>query len=475
MGGAVHVPGNIDTLDNVKPEWNQGPAYMNDKAGEWNIFIDPVAAQVVFDTNIPITLVPLDACRTVTLDAGFASQITANDPLARFAQKLLELWAAQGSKASNPVPIFDPLATLIAVGDVPADGLTGMFIEVNTSEDVKVNLCGQTKQVPAPPQGSKRVQPISVVTVGNKDAFGVAYKRTMNLPYNRSNGTTTSATSSSANQTEKSVNYAFYAVLLATAVTRISHIDSDGDVQIPHKNWCPFEFNHSLLLIHRNRRVTGDNISTSEVVKSDLRASTVSTTQPKNNIPWAYGEIRAGTNAVKIHKKLANSSPTTLPTLSPPLPVAALDYYNSGVYWACNVGGFEIFYENGVVFLAAEDAIEGMLSDCGVHGGSRVKHVIATIPNPQEYSAVWIHAETEFNNYACHASSDLTFDSTGSGSGVIRSCQSGYTSIAITISACASPLVLGSGSASTNNTASIVHKKSDTDSDSFEADGDLST
>lgn len=32
---------------------------------EWNIFVDPLAAKVLFDSGIPLTLVPLDACNHV--------------------------------------------------------------------------------------------------------------------------------------------------------------------------------------------------------------------------------------------------------------------------------------------------------------------------------------------------------------------------------------------------------------------------
>jgi hypothetical protein len=160
--------------------------------------------------------------------------------------------------------------------------------------------------------------------------------------------------------------------------------------------------------------------------------------------------------------------PTARPTQAP----VPLDYYSSGVYWACNSGGFEIFYENGVVYLAAEDAVDVSASTgCGAHEATRSKHVITTISKPEQYTEVWIHAETQFNNYACHASADLTFPSTSTGNGLIRSCQSGYTSLAITISAVASPLPVNTF---TNTTTSIAVINND-DPSNMETDYTFST
>lgn len=55
MGGNVYVPGNINT------DWPEN----ENKVAEWNIWVDPVAADEVFASGLPLHLVPLDATRQV--------------------------------------------------------------------------------------------------------------------------------------------------------------------------------------------------------------------------------------------------------------------------------------------------------------------------------------------------------------------------------------------------------------------------
>lgn len=61
MGGAVKVPGNINGPE-VKTK---------NKVAEWNIYADPKAADIVFKSGIPITLVPLDATNKVPMTEDF--------------------------------------------------------------------------------------------------------------------------------------------------------------------------------------------------------------------------------------------------------------------------------------------------------------------------------------------------------------------------------------------------------------------
>lgn len=65
MGGAVNVPGNIG---NVYPPI---PNYV----AEWNFYIDPHAAEIVFSSIENIRLVPLDATNQVPITAGFKTKL----------------------------------------------------------------------------------------------------------------------------------------------------------------------------------------------------------------------------------------------------------------------------------------------------------------------------------------------------------------------------------------------------------------
>ena len=65
MGGAVHVPGNIASV---------GVGIDNDVA-EWNIYVDPRAANIVLESGAPVTLVPLDATNHVPVNMALYERI----------------------------------------------------------------------------------------------------------------------------------------------------------------------------------------------------------------------------------------------------------------------------------------------------------------------------------------------------------------------------------------------------------------
>jgi pyrimidine-specific ribonucleoside hydrolase len=83
MGGALHVPGNLG---------DGGAFKTNNTTAEWNIFVDPLAARIVFRSGVPIRLIPLDATNKVLIDAGFLGkfQSSARSPLARLVAQVLE-------------------------------------------------------------------------------------------------------------------------------------------------------------------------------------------------------------------------------------------------------------------------------------------------------------------------------------------------------------------------------------------------
>lgn len=83
MGGAVRTPGNLA---------DGGVLKTDNKTAEWNIFVDPLAASIVFRSGAPIRLIPLDATNKVPIDPAFlkAFEAAARAPLARFVAQVLE-------------------------------------------------------------------------------------------------------------------------------------------------------------------------------------------------------------------------------------------------------------------------------------------------------------------------------------------------------------------------------------------------
>ena len=61
MGGALNVSGNVQKVY----------ALEHNGTAEWNVFWDPVAAKQIWDTNIPITLCPLDLTNGVPVTSEF--------------------------------------------------------------------------------------------------------------------------------------------------------------------------------------------------------------------------------------------------------------------------------------------------------------------------------------------------------------------------------------------------------------------
>ncbi len=99
MGGAVHVAGNINEVD---------PSLQNALA-EWNIYIDPFAADVIFRSGIPITLVPLDVTNKIPINMAFYRQVTSSE---KFIYELFHL--NEKTIRDHRWYFWDPLAAVIA-------------------------------------------------------------------------------------------------------------------------------------------------------------------------------------------------------------------------------------------------------------------------------------------------------------------------------------------------------------------------
>lgn len=101
MGGAVRAPGNLQ---------DGGLSHTKNTTAEWNIFVDPFAASMVFRSGVPIRLIALDATNKVPIGSEFLRefQAKAQSPLGRAVGQILE--ADRQTIVEGIFYAWDPLA-----------------------------------------------------------------------------------------------------------------------------------------------------------------------------------------------------------------------------------------------------------------------------------------------------------------------------------------------------------------------------
>jgi len=104
MGGALHVPGNVGS---------SGVGISN-KVAEWNIYIDPHAANVVFNSGASVTLVPLDATNYVPFTTTFYERINSDHKSQATSFVFQLLTEIRGSFEWGAYYFWDPLAAAIS-------------------------------------------------------------------------------------------------------------------------------------------------------------------------------------------------------------------------------------------------------------------------------------------------------------------------------------------------------------------------
>jgi len=105
MGGAVDVPGNVGFSN----------ADIDNPFADWNIYIDPHAAALVFQSGLLIILIPLDATNHAPVTESFVKRLK-NDrqtPEARFVFDLLTKTEYYDFIRSGGYYFWDPLAAAI--------------------------------------------------------------------------------------------------------------------------------------------------------------------------------------------------------------------------------------------------------------------------------------------------------------------------------------------------------------------------
>ena len=107
MGGAVRVKGNI-----IVPGFTD---HLKNQVAEWNIFIDPVAAQKVFRSKVPKVLVPLDVTNQVQVTSDFVDRFKKRrkSPESEFMGKIFD--KETEFIKSGEFFFWDPLAAAMGV------------------------------------------------------------------------------------------------------------------------------------------------------------------------------------------------------------------------------------------------------------------------------------------------------------------------------------------------------------------------
>jgi len=122
MGGAVKTGGNLRVHGFTDH-------HQNTKA-EWNYYIDPVAAKIVFDSGVPITLVPLDATNKVPLTSGFIERMNrpSQQPLEALTHRIFNNIVK--STTNGEYFHWDPLTAAVAANPDLCDEVSVIKLDV---------------------------------------------------------------------------------------------------------------------------------------------------------------------------------------------------------------------------------------------------------------------------------------------------------------------------------------------------------
>ncbi|WP_013322372.1 nucleoside hydrolase [Gloeothece verrucosa] len=146
MGGSVYLPGNLG----VVPE----PPFSTNKVAEFNIWVDPVAAQEVFkagEKGLKIQLTPLDATHEISFSReDQQAWLATKTPESEMAAEFLDFALTVIQSGNDPNPVWD-LVAAINLAEPNFSPETPLHLEVDTKTAPGENQ-GQTYVVPnAPP------------------------------------------------------------------------------------------------------------------------------------------------------------------------------------------------------------------------------------------------------------------------------------------------------------------------------------
>ena len=124
MGGAVDVPGNVSGFP--------GPTVDN-RAAEWNIYVDPTAMDIVLDAGVPVRLVSLDGTDQVPVTPAFVAQVIEASGSAAPLDVLAELFSKNDYMTAGGYYLWDPLAAILAAGH-EIGTFTNAHLTIDTTE-----------------------------------------------------------------------------------------------------------------------------------------------------------------------------------------------------------------------------------------------------------------------------------------------------------------------------------------------------
>jgi hypothetical protein len=96
MGGAFNIPGNLD----------DAPYPISNEVAEWNMWIDAQAAQYVFNSGVPVSIIPLDAIQYYVQNEDITEINGIDDPGVRYVARM---WDEQWGWAGGGFFIWDTI------------------------------------------------------------------------------------------------------------------------------------------------------------------------------------------------------------------------------------------------------------------------------------------------------------------------------------------------------------------------------
>ena len=127
MGGALEVPGNVAF---------GGPS--DNEVAEWNIYVDPTAAQAVIDSGVPVRLVSLDGTSQVPVTPAYAQRVR-QEATGPGALVLVELFDALPFMTDGTYFLWDPLAAALAAG-YPVGSFRAARVDVEETDGPEVGF-----------------------------------------------------------------------------------------------------------------------------------------------------------------------------------------------------------------------------------------------------------------------------------------------------------------------------------------------